>query len=254
MIVASEMRKNARGTLSGKWGKAVLIALIFIIITGILGTLGNIGEKDETDIYTTNSYLYRNSNENLKIVGLIFTLVNLLVTIPLAFGLVGAYMKLKNGEEVSALEVVTFGFKNFGRAWKVALQAFLKMLAPIIIFIIAMVISIFFIVSDSIVKGLGIALIIAASVYLYSESLKYSLANFIAIEETALSSGEAVKKSKELMTNHRADFFVLNLTFIGWAILATLTLGIGMLWLIPYMQVSQICFYEKAKSEAQESM
>ena len=46
------------------------------------------------------------------------------------------------------------------------------------------------------------------------------------------------------MDGRRFDFFVLGLSFIGWAILASLTLGIGYLWLIPYMQVTEIKFYE----------
>lgn len=46
------------------------------------------------------------------------------------------------------------------------------------------------------------------------------------------------------MNGHRWEFFWLQLTFIGWAFLACLTFGIGMLWLIPYIQVSTVAFYD----------
>ena len=46
------------------------------------------------------------------------------------------------------------------------------------------------------------------------------------------------------MTGNRGKYFVLQLSFIGWAILACLTLGIGMFWLTPYITVATICFYE----------
>ena len=36
---------------------------------------------------------------------------------------------------------------------------------------------------------------------------------------------------------------MLDLSFIGWALLATLTAGIGYLWLMPYMTVSRAAFY-----------
>ena len=34
-------------------------------------------------------------------------------------------------------------------------------------------------------------------------------------------------------------------SFIGWAILSLLTLGIGSLWLIPYMEASRAAFYRE---------
>ena len=45
------------------------------------------------------------------------------------------------------------------------------------------------------------------------------------------------------------SLFCLNLSFIGWAILATFTLGIGMLWLAPYMKLSEINFYRNLTGE-----
>ena len=43
--------------------------------------------------------------------------------------------------------------------------------------------------------------------------------------------------------NNRAKLFILFLTFIGWAILAVLTIGIGFLWLAPYIIFSVFAFY-----------
>ena len=59
-----------------------------------------------------------------------------------------------------------------------------------------------------------------------------------------LSSKEVVEESEKLMTGNRGKYFVLQLSFIGWAILACLTFGIGFLWLTPYITISTICFYE----------
>ena len=46
------------------------------------------------------------------------------------------------------------------------------------------------------------------------------------------------------MTNKRSSYFTLNLSFIGWAILAAFTLGIGYIWLLPYIQIANVFFYE----------
>ena len=62
--------------------------------------------------------------------------------------------------------------------------------------------------------------------------------------EPELTGMQTASKSQELMKGHKGGYFILNLSFIGWAILSVLTLGIGFLWLLPYMQVSFVCFYD----------
>jgi len=42
---------------------------------------------------------------------------------------------------------------------------------------------------------------------------------------------------------------VLYLSFIGWAILCVFTLFIGFFWLGPYMQMTEVKFYEKIRAE-----
>ena len=57
------------------------------------------------------------------------------------------------------------------------------------------------------------------------------------------------------MKGNRGNYFLLELSFIGWAILSVLTLGIGFLWLAPYMSVASVCFYDRiigTKVEASE--
>jgi uncharacterized membrane protein len=45
----------------------------------------------------------------------------------------------------------------------------------------------------------------------------------------------------------------LGLSFIGWSLLGLLTLGIGYIWLIPYMYTSYAAFYEEVKKEYLEN-
>jgi len=55
---------------------------------------------------------------------------------------------------------------------------------------------------------------------------------------------EAVEESEKLMKNNRWNYFWLGLTFIGWFILSLFTFSIGLLWLVPYIIVTSIVFYE----------
>lgn len=56
---------------------------------------------------------------------------------------------------------------------------------------------------------------------------------------------EAHKQSKQMMYGHRFQLFCLQLSFIGWDILATLAFGIGYLWLTPYKQAATAAFYRE---------
>jgi len=79
--------------------------------------------------------------------------------------------------------------------------------------------------------------------------ISYSLVYFIALDNPELKTSEVLKKSKNMMNGHKLDYFILQLSFIGWAILGIFTLGILYLWLIPYMQVTIANFYNQLKEQ-----
>ena len=80
-------------------------------------------------------------------------------------------------------------------------------------------------------------------------ALSYSMTFYILADEPDINAKEALEKSKIMMDGHKMDLFLLGLSFIGWALLCILTLGIGLLWLIPYMNVSAAKFYQDRKGE-----
>ena len=71
----------------------------------------------------------------------------------------------------------------------------------------------------------------------------YSMSFYILADDPSLDGLEAIRRSKKMMQGHKARLFCLNLRFIGWAFLCILTLGIGFLWLWPYMATAQAYFY-----------
>ena len=72
---------------------------------------------------------------------------------------------------------------------------------------------------------------------------------FILAEKPELSAKEAIDLSMEMMEGHKMEFFMLWLSFIGWCLLGLLTLGIGYLWIMPYMYTATAAFYEDVKAE-----
>lgn len=55
---------------------------------------------------------------------------------------------------------------------------------------------------------------------------------------------EAITESRRRMKGYKGKYFLLNLSFIGWGILCLFTLGIGFLWLAPYIYTSNATFYQ----------
>lgn len=229
----SELRKEAREALSGKWGKGICIILAYLLITFAIGFVEGLFEN--------NSLLF-----------LLIEIAVLVITVPLSFGLTISFMKLKRNENVTAFGFLNDGFTNFSKSWGIAWHTFVRMLLPVVaIFIIAILMSILTVTSAKtpLFALAGVVLYIATLIYTVSRSLLYVVAYPIGYDNPELSSKDCVKKSEELMKGNRGNYFLLELSFIGWAILGTLTLCIGYLWLIPYMQVAMVCFYDRILSK-----
>lgn len=237
---ASEIRKEARETLAGKWGKAVCITLVYLLFSFILGFIQG--------MFKEGSLIYN-----------IIELAVVVISIPVSFGLIISFMKIKRNEEVTAFDFFKDGFSRFGRSWGIWFHTFLKLLLPIICLVFVIILMTILITmnltQDSasinmVLAIVSVVLYIASIVYIVSRALLYSLAYNIGYDHPELSSKDCVLKSETLMTGNRGNLLLLELSFIGWAILAVLTLGIGALWLLPYMQVALVCFYDKiAKTE-----
>ena len=75
------------------------------------------------------------------------------------------------------------------------------------------------------------------------KSFAYAMTPFIMAENPDMSANEAIKLSQEKMMGHKGELFWLGLTFFGWSLLATLTGGIGYIFLNPYMNAAYAAFY-----------
>lgn len=69
----------------------------------------------------------------------------------------------------------------------------------------------------------------------------------VAADNPDMGCMEVMKKSWEITNGHKMELFILMLSFIGWQIVASLTLGILYIWLFPYMTVTVILAYEELK-------
>ena len=87
----------------------------------------------------------------------------------------------------------------------------------------------------------GLLFIIPGIVKAYS----YAMTPYIMTEHPEMTANEAITASRQLMDGHKGELFLLRLSFIGWMILNIFTLGIGSLWLTPYIQATEAAFYRE---------
>ncbi len=148
---------------------------------------------------------------------------SLLIFGPMALGMQGYFLRVsRNGDAI--LNDMFDGFKNFGNAF---VANFLSMLLIILAAILLIV--------PGIIVGCG-----------------YSQINRIMHDNPSMSGRDAMKASWELMDGKKMDFFILNLSFIGWAILCIFTIGIGFLFLAPYVNVTNSKFYDEISGHGNE--
>lgn len=81
------------------------------------------------------------------------------------------------------------------------------------------------------------------------KSISYSQTLYILRDEPTLSYNGAIERSMAMMNGHKMDFFLLILSFIGWYIVGIVSLGIGFIWINPYISRTLAVFYEDLKKE-----
>lgn len=82
------------------------------------------------------------------------------------------------------------------------------------------------------------------------KTFSYSQAYFIFKDRKSVSGNQKVSalacitESRKMMDGHKFEYFMLQLSFLGWGILSVISLGIGFLWLNPYMNTTYAAFYK----------
>lgn len=212
-----EIKKRAREVIKNNlwnfWKGYLVLAIILFVIEFALGFIFGISETE------TCLYVFAGECVVLKtdVASSIASFIASLITAPLTFGFVYYTMQYAKGGKFEVNDI--FRYKN---KW---IPTFL------IIFLISLFTSLWSLLF--VIPG-----IIAA--------LSYSMAQYIYVD-TEKEPMACIKASKEMMQGYKGNYFLFNLSFIGWIILGVFTLGILYVWLIPYMTTAEILYYEELK-------
>lgn len=238
MSSRAELKRKAKDLLDGKKGKAALMVFIYSIMP----------------------FLF-------TLIPLVGPLANAIIFPVLTYGLLKTFINLKNGEEIGAFDFFSNGFKDFGKVWGVSIRVVLKLWAPVLLGIVGYIVMIvggisiyssgvtdFSEITSNIFFIIGMLMATGASIWSIPITWKY----IYAVNELAYDSSrtaiDIVNTSGSYLIGNRWKAFVLDLSFVGWYLLVGITFGLILLWLMPYMLVTKILFYEELSGRNEDPL
>ena len=228
---AYEHRARARAALRGNWVTAVLVYLVAGLLMG-----GSDSPSFNFNLNIEAGHVDFSMSQELEhflegtlglAMPLIFTLSLVLLVARLALGGVMSMgratysLNLIDGREAE-FDDLFVGFRRFYDALIMNVASILMVFLGMLLFVVPGII-------------LGYA---------------YAMAPYILAENPDISGTDALRLSRQMMKGHKWELFWLELTFIGWSILAAFTLGLGNLALEPYKGISKASFYRDVQAQS----
>lgn len=209
MKTPSEYRAQAREALQNRWGEGAIVSAIILVLSCAISVPSVIGDLRGA----LSDTLYGSSSTTFLAV----------LIIPLQYAMYIALLGLTRGKGEDLLQATWQHTKaNYGKL----------LIAGLFITILSALFAI-------ITFGIGAIIM----------SYMYRMVPYLLHDYPNISVREAMKLSRQMMRGQKWNLFVLDLTFIGWALLCILTLGIGTLFLVPYTQTATACFYNDLKAQ-----
>jgi len=233
MFNRKQYKNFARQQLKGRWTVPVLMTLIIVVISCLFEIPDCLRIFSGPDFQALLNYTGDSLEEvmalsesvNSNSTSILTTIIQVIVSGILEVAAINVYIKMSRSPEPVSLKGFIEGLNNWARALLGALWQLLWVFLWSLLFLI-----------PGIVKA-----------YAYSQMF------FIITEYKDVSVTKAMRISMLITKGHKWDLFVMDLSFLGWAILCGLTLGIGALWLEPYMNMSKVNAYHAMLKEALES-
>ena len=85
------------------------------------------------------------------------------------------------------------------------------------------------------------------------KSYSYRMVPYILRDEPELSPMEVISRSRDMMNGQKLNAFILDLSFIGWALLTALTCGLaGIFYVGPYKAGTDAALYDAVKADYEQ--
>lgn len=278
MFTIRSIRAKARETVSQTPGiyLLALVPVLINLVTQLISSAPTDASSLEiiaTDPAAASNYLLQTSA------------FPFLVSILLAFLFLSLYYSIfqvvRKQKEATGFKdsIAIFSHPQFG---KIFATVFLKglllfvwgLLFYIGLFLLVVSVTLFFVMSlmtmttdpslfpeevMTVISGAGLAgflLFVGGLALYFPQVYAYSQVEMILfdrLEKGEYTSASAIiKESRRIMKGYKGKRFVLDLSFIGWNLLAVISLGLAGVYVFPYYYAAQVHFYQAVLADRQE--
>ena len=226
----SVLKFNARKLMFENAPKLFFVSLLYVVLVTLVSWLsmrlpGSIRAEDILSRLSSGeipslTIIYT----DFRPIGVLLALILSLIQPVLDTGFVSYCMKINRKQDTEYRDIF---------------NGFLYLVKIILIFIITSVLILLW----------SLLLIIPGIVAIY----RYRLAYYILLDDPKKTALQCITESKQLMSGHKLDLFLIELSFFGWFVLdlaiilltpLPFPVPIVSLWLSPYMGLTRAAFYE----------
>lgn len=195
------LRTLGRNALAGKWKSTIIAMCVFLLVMQLpVAVFDALFGQNVGSLMTNNGYTYGmdadfyvNFYNNMPQTSALSGLYVLLISGAMYLGLTLYFLATFRKHNVQLADIF-LGFEKFGKALGLFLFQSLFIFLWTLLFIVPGIIA----------------------------SIRYSQAFFILADDPDKGIRQCMDESKAMMKGNKAKFFMLSLSFIGWAILASI--------------------------------
>lgn len=220
MFGARDLKKTARKNLSERWGRCIVLTLLCFVL-GVY-SLGPI----PTCVYTPEELAQNYSlllNFKDAFIFDISTFRSFLFFILGAVFLLGeskCYLQLCDGKDFKIKDV-------FSELPSILPAIGLRLARYAISFI-------------------GFLVFIIPGIYFH---YIFCFSSYLMAEDNTLSITGALKKSRSLTKGHVFELLLVDMSLLGWVLLCCFTMGLGLIFLVPYQRSCRMILYRRILSK-----
>lgn len=199
-----DIKREAKAQLKGQWNIVILLCVIPIAI----GAFVNLNIPVGNEGFSVDLNVIASLVNQLLYIGIVYTLID----------------HIRNRKIIAPFKDVFQVFSG-------------KYFLPVL----------FIFILTSIYTSLwSLLLVIPGIIKRYAYAQSYNVYKDMTQDGTNknVTANQAITESRKIMDGHKMDLFILDLSFLGWWILSLFTLGILLIWVIPYYQMSRAVFYQ----------
>lgn len=191
--------------------------------------------------------LYFLSEQAAVFFDLLFALVSFFLFTPMAVSIIRYFILFSRGETPSILVAFDFFKKEF--YWRflgvIFWESIWFTLWSICIAIVYVLIFSFttWLESELLVLVIPLMVIFGVSFSIYL-ILAYFTAIYLIADKNSVKVTKSLSMSRLIMKGHKWELFVLIFSFFPWFLLSIVTLGLALIYVLPYMQVTLAKYYD----------